>query len=67
MALSETDSLWITANFRETQLRRMRLHQPVKVFVDAIDTELHGEVESIGGATGSRYSVLPPENATGTT
>jgi membrane fusion protein (multidrug efflux system) len=65
MALSETDSLWITANFRETQLRRMHPHQPVAVYVDAIDAELHGEVENIGGATGSRYSVLPPENATG--
>jgi membrane fusion protein (multidrug efflux system) len=65
MALSETDSLWVTANFRETQLRRMHPHQPVELYVDAIAADLHGEVESIGGATGSRFSVLPPENASG--
>jgi membrane fusion protein (multidrug efflux system) len=65
MALSEVDSLWITANFRETQLRLMHVGQPVDAYVDAIDVDLHGSVESIGGATGSKYSILPPENASG--
>jgi membrane fusion protein (multidrug efflux system) len=65
MALSQTDSLWVTANFRETQLERIRPQQPVQLHVDAIGADLRGEVESIGGATGSRYSVLPPENASG--
>jgi membrane fusion protein (multidrug efflux system) len=65
IAISQTDSLWVTANYRETQLERMRPGQPVSVHVDAIDADLHGTVESIGGATGSRLSVLPPENASG--
>jgi membrane fusion protein (multidrug efflux system) len=65
MALSEIDSLWVTANYRETQLARMKPGQPVDVFVDSIDKDLHGTVESIGGATGSRFSILPPENASG--
>jgi membrane fusion protein (multidrug efflux system) len=43
----------------------MRVGQLATVHVDAIDADLHGSVESFGGATGSRYSVLPPENASG--
>ena len=58
-------TLWVTANFRETQLERMHPGQPATVHVDALDADLHGAVESIGGATGSRFSVLPPENASG--
>jgi membrane fusion protein, multidrug efflux system len=65
MALSDTNDLWVTANFRETQLERMRIGQPARVHVDALGLDLKGVVESLGGATGSRYSVLPPENATG--
>jgi membrane fusion protein (multidrug efflux system) len=65
MAISETDAPWITANFRETQLKNMHPGQSADVYVDALDATLHGSVESIGGATGSRYSVLPPENASG--
>jgi membrane fusion protein (multidrug efflux system) len=65
MAIAQTDSLWVTANFRETQLRNLRPGQPVEVYVDGLDVTLHATVESMGGATGSRYSVLPPENATG--
>jgi membrane fusion protein (multidrug efflux system) len=65
MAISRIDSLWVTANFRETQLERMHPGQTAQIHVDAIDGELHGTVESIGGATGSRFSVLPPENASG--
>src|SRR5262249_37573711 len=63
--LAQVDHLWVTANFRETQLRHMRPGQPAEIYVDAIAAQLQGTVESIGGATGSRYSVLPPENASG--
>ncbi|MBV9947234.1 MAG: HlyD family secretion protein [Myxococcales bacterium] len=65
IAIAQTDALWVTANFRETQLERMHPGQPVTVHVDALDLDLHGSVESVGGATGSRLSVLPPENASG--
>jgi membrane fusion protein (multidrug efflux system) len=65
IAISQTDSLWVTANYRETQLERMHPGQPATLHVDALDVVLHGSVESIGGATGSRLSVLPPENASG--
>jgi membrane fusion protein (multidrug efflux system) len=64
-AISQSDSLWVTANYRETQLERMQPGQPATVHVDALGLDLHGTIESIGGATGSRLSVLPPENATG--
>ncbi len=64
-AITQTEDLWVTANFRETQLEHMQPGQPVTVHVDAIGETLHGSVESMGGATGSRLSVLPPENASG--
>jgi membrane fusion protein (multidrug efflux system) len=57
--------LWVTANFRESQLRQMHPGQPVKIHVDALGRDFRGQVESLPGATGSRYSLLPPENATG--
>lgn len=65
MALTQTGRLWVTANYRETQLNQMRVGQKAKVHVDAIDRDYDGSVESFGGATGSRYSLLPPENASG--
>jgi membrane fusion protein (multidrug efflux system) len=65
MALSVIGDLWVTANYRETQLRRMKPGQPAEIYVDAIDAKLRGTVESIGGATGSKFSILPPENASG--
>ena len=65
LAISQTASLWVTANFRETQLEWMQPGQPATMHVDALGMDLHGTVESVGGATGSRLSVLPPENATG--
>ena len=65
MALTQTGDLWVTANFRETQLERMRVGQHAEVYVDAISRTYRARVESFGGATGSRYSLLPPENATG--
>jgi membrane fusion protein (multidrug efflux system) len=65
MSLTQIGKLWVTANFRETQLDRMRLGQRATVHVDAIDRDYQGTVASFAGATGSRYSLLPPENATG--
>jgi membrane fusion protein (multidrug efflux system) len=59
------DDIWTTANFKETQLRDMKVGQPAKIKVDAYGREYNGKVESIGGATGARFSLLPPENATG--
>jgi membrane fusion protein, multidrug efflux system len=59
-------NLWITANFKETQLSRMRPGQPVTLKVDALGgRKFHGKVTQIGGATGSKLSLFPPENATG--
>jgi membrane fusion protein (multidrug efflux system) len=59
-------NLWVTANFKETQLSRMKPGQPVTLKVDALGgRKFHGKVTQIGGATGSRLSLFPPENATG--
>jgi membrane fusion protein (multidrug efflux system) len=65
LAIAQTDALWVTANFRETQLRLVFAGQAVDVYVDSLDETLRGTIATIGGATGSRFSVLPPENATG--
>ena len=65
MAVVPLDDVWIIANFKETQLSRMKHGQRVKFTVDAYDKEYSGKVEQIGGASGSRFSLLPPENATG--
>jgi len=65
MALVPLDDVWITANYKEDQLAQMRPGQKVIVHVDAYDRDWSGVVTSIGGATGARYSLLPPENATG--
>jgi membrane fusion protein, multidrug efflux system len=65
IAIAQIDALWVTANYRETQLERIQPGQPATMHVDALGLDLHGSVESIGGATGSRLSVLPPENASG--
>ncbi|HEX3594274.1 MAG TPA: HlyD family secretion protein [Polyangiaceae bacterium] len=64
-AISQTKNLWVTANFRETQLRDMRPGQRVEVHVDALGVDMQGSILSITGATGSRLSILPPENASG--
>lgn len=59
-------AVWVTANFKETQLTRMRPGQPVDITVDAYpDITFHGHVDSIQHGTGARFSLLPPENATG--
>jgi membrane fusion protein (multidrug efflux system) len=65
MALTQTNNLWVTANFKETQLARMRQGEPVVIHVDAIGRDYNGHVENMPGATGSLYDLLPPENATG--
>jgi membrane fusion protein, multidrug efflux system len=65
MAVVPLDDLWVTANFKETQLDKMRVGQPVKIKVDAYDREYTGKVLRIAGASGARFSLLPPENATG--
>jgi membrane fusion protein, multidrug efflux system len=65
MAVVPLDDVWVIANFKETQLSRMKPGQRVTFSVDAYDKEYKGTVLQIGGASGSRFSVLPPENATG--
>jgi membrane fusion protein (multidrug efflux system) len=55
----------VLANFKETQLRHMQTGQPVEVKVDAYGRKYTGKVTQIGGATGSKLSLFPPENATG--
>jgi membrane fusion protein (multidrug efflux system) len=59
------DQIWITANFKETQLKHMRPGQKVKVTCDSNGRSYQGHVDSIAGATGPLFSLLPPENATG--
>ena len=58
-------AVWVTGNFKETQLVRMRIGQPATMTIDAYGRELHGKVESFSGATGARFALLPPDNATG--
>jgi membrane fusion protein (multidrug efflux system) len=65
MAVVPLDDIWVTANFKETQLRHMKPGQVVKFSVDAYSREYTGKLEGVGGATGSKFSLLPPENATG--
>jgi membrane fusion protein (multidrug efflux system) len=59
------DDVWVTANFKETQLEHMRPGQPVKINVDAYGRTWSGRVTNMGGGAGSVFSLLPPENATG--
>lgn len=59
------ENLWVTANFKESQLKNMRPGQKVDIEVDAYGKTYKGHVESIAAATGARFSLLPPENATG--
>jgi membrane fusion protein (multidrug efflux system) len=61
----QTDNVWTTANFKETQLRKMHVGQRVTIEVDSLDESFHGEVENMPAATGDRSSLFPPENATG--
>lgn len=66
MSIVADTGAWVTANFKETQLAKMKVGQPVDVDVDAYSgCTVSGRIQSISGATGSKFSLLPPENATG--
>lgn len=67
MAVVPLDSVWVDANFKETQLDSMRIGQPVSLVSDLYgeDVVFHGTVESLGIGTGSAFSILPAQNATG--
>jgi membrane fusion protein, multidrug efflux system len=67
MALVPLDDIWVTANFKETQLRKMRVGQKVEIEVDTYGSshKFLGHVDSIAAASGAKFSLLPPENATG--
>jgi membrane fusion protein, multidrug efflux system len=65
MKIINLDDIWVTANFKESQLRLMRPGQRATISVDAYGKKYNGHVESIAGASGALFSLLPPENATG--
>lgn len=65
-SLVSTGKIWVVANFKETQLNKIRVGQKATIHIDAYpQMQLSGQVQSIGGATGARFSLLPPDNATG--
>ena len=65
MKVIPLEDIWVTANFKETQLKQMRTGQSATISVDANGRNYKGHVDSIAGASGARFSLLPPENATG--
>ena len=66
MSIVADTGTWVTANFKETQLNKMHVGQPVAIEVDAYPgCEAEGKVQSLSGATGARFALLPPDNATG--
>ncbi len=66
LAVVPLDDIWVTANLKETQVKNMRPGQPVEISVDAYGRRKYrGRIDSIAAATGARFSLLPPENATG--
>ena len=65
MKVINLEDIWITANFKETQLREMKPGQRVTIEADAYGSKYNGKVDSIAGASGARFSLLPPENASG--
>jgi len=65
LMIAQSGDVWVTANFKETQLTGVRPGQPVRLHVDALRRDFDGYVENIGAGTGAISSVLPPENATG--
>lgn len=67
MAVIPLDQLWIDANFKETQLRNMRIGQPVDIVADLYGSEVKfsGSIDSLGAGTGSAFALLPAQNATG--
>ena len=65
MRIINLDDIWVTANFKETQLRNMRVNQAVTIHFDTTGKDYKGRVQSLAGASGAITSLLPPENATG--
>ena len=65
LAVVPLEDIWVTANFKETQLRKIKPGQRVTIAVDATGSDYEGSVEGMAAASGERYSLLPPENATG--
>ncbi|HVB86661.1 MAG TPA: HlyD family secretion protein [Candidatus Dormibacteraeota bacterium] len=65
LTVAPIEGLWVTADFKETQLKGMRPGQPAEISVDANGRTYKGHVDSIAGSTGAKLSLLPPENATG--
>jgi membrane fusion protein, multidrug efflux system len=65
LMIAQIGDIWVTANFKETQLRNIHPGQSARLHVDALRQDFEGYVETIGGSTGAIASVLPPENATG--
>jgi membrane fusion protein (multidrug efflux system) len=65
LQIAQIGDVWVTANFKETQLRNIKPGQPATIHVDALTRDFDGYIENIGGSTGAIASVLPPENATG--
>jgi membrane fusion protein (multidrug efflux system) len=65
MAITSLGEVWVTANFKETQLESMKPGQRASVSVDAYGRTFDGRVESIAAATGATFSLLPPDNASG--
>jgi membrane fusion protein (multidrug efflux system) len=65
LALVPLEDIWVIANYKEDQIRNMRVGQPVIIHVDAYDRDYKGSIDSFGAATAGRTSLLPPENATG--
>jgi membrane fusion protein, multidrug efflux system len=65
MAIIPLRDVWVTANFKETQLAHVHAGQPAEIKVDMYGRTIAGKVDSIAGGTGARLSLLPPENATG--
>jgi membrane fusion protein, multidrug efflux system len=65
LKLIALEDIWVTANFKETQLRDMKPGEKATIYVDATGKKYKGHVDSVAGASGARFSLLPPENATG--
>src|SRR5439155_19447889 len=65
MFVTETDNIWVSANFKETQLSRMHRGEQVTIHVDTFGRNYRGYVAHMPGASGDRFSLLPSENATG--
>jgi membrane fusion protein (multidrug efflux system) len=63
--ITDLNDIWVTANFKETQLREMKPGQSARIHVDSLGADFDGYVESLAGASGAIFSLLPPENATG--